>query len=356
MPQSHLGRLVQSITSPLVLSSGGYRDSDSDGYSDPSSGYYSQAGQEGGQAGEAPEQPVGRQQAGALQQAPSQQRGIPQHYYGQMGNQNGNDDDRDQGSAPSTNKGTSEYQMGAYLGPTMDDKEINGVFNSNDDRDDDDGPASYDGSSMGRNKAASNAYGSEGGGAGEGYGPSPAEGAGGEYERRPGSGAGPDYQGAGYDEDGADEDEGPAPRGRRGGQRGHGSGLSRAASQYRQRGYGGAASAGQAGHSQMMAAANGYAPYGYSGPADLSGLMSAGIGADPSAGYQAYNGDGSYPGAGYYQQQGQPAAAPGRGRGGRGQPAAESASGAHYNQGYDGPTRPKSASDSDENDNEPDED
>lgn len=38
----------------------------------------------------------------------------------------------------------AEYQMGAYLGPTVDDKEINGAFNDDRDDIDDDSPANYD--------------------------------------------------------------------------------------------------------------------------------------------------------------------------------------------------------------------
>lgn len=331
LPQSHLGRLVQSIASPLVLSSqAGYRSNDdSDSYGDPSSsGYYSggSAGPSGDISGESGETGAhngaslagrGRQQqvgATGLQQAPSQQRGVPQHYY------NSNDDERgDVGSAPSNNKHTQDYQMGAYLGPSMDDKEINGAFNSNDERDDDDGPAGYDGPSsapaMGRGRAAaSNTYHNSGG---DGYGPAPG------YGRQ--QGAGSNYAGsAGYDEDGADEDDAPVPRARHQGGRssanaaGYGrSGLSQAASQYQQRGSSG----------QPIAAANGYAPYGYgTGPIDLNGLM-AGVNGDPSAGYQVYQGDGSYPGANYYQQQAQ--------QGGRQRPASRSQA-ASMNNGYYG--------------------
>lgn len=339
LPQSHLGRLVQSIASPLVLStSSGYGDSDSDS----GAGYYT--GEAAGSTGAEPSSAsasasaanlgTGTGNGGAydgrsshqatsgLQQAPSQQRGVPtQHnnYY------SGHDDERDQGSAPSNNKHTQDYQMGAYLGPSMDDKEINGAFNSNDERDEDDGPAGYDGPSSsstggGRNRAAAsdsyhnNNYINTGGGGG--YGADSNHGRGQQMGVVGGYGA-PSYGGSSsYDEDSADEDDGPASgmsQGRRGsGQRamdpssgahlGYGrSGLSQAASQYQQQG------SFRGGNSPMMAAANsggfGAGFGGYSGgPVDLQGLM-AGVSGDPSSGYQVYNGDGSYPGANYYQQQ-----------------------------------------------------
>lgn len=357
LPQSHLGRLVQSITSPLVLSSSsGYGDSDSDS----GSGYYGgeAAGPAGAELSSASAANSGAEGGGSgavnhydgtknsqasssgLQQAPSQQRGVPtQHnnYY------SGHDDERDQGSAPSNNKHTQDYQMGAYLGPSMDDKEINGAFNSNDDRDDDDGPASYDGPpsspgfSAGRNRAAaSNTYNNNNNIGGEGYGPDGSYGGGRGHPQMgvdngygaPSSGSA-NYGSSGYnDDDGADEDDTPTSgigQGRRGGYRGMNpssgahsgygrNGLSQAASQYQQQGS-------YRGNSPMMAAANsggggGFAGFGYGGgPVDLQGLM-AGVSGDPSSGYQVYNGDGSYPGANYYQQQAQ--------RGNRNQQAAAS--------------------------------
>lgn len=124
-----------------------------------------------------------------LQSAPSQQRGVPQprpyghsnqastrdkdnrysaaNYNNNSNNDddddndvnnnhkqnNPNDDDEPRQLAPSATRQQQQqqqqegYQMGAYLGPSMDDKELNGVFNSNnDERDDvDSGPGSgYD--------------------------------------------------------------------------------------------------------------------------------------------------------------------------------------------------------------------
>lgn len=355
VPQSHLGRLVQSITSPLVLNSAS-GDGPPDGYtSDPSSYHSTDASGEGADSDE-PQRIAqrGRHPSGGrqqhLQQAPSQHREIPQHYYGSSASSDG--EDRDQGSAPSNQKPAQEYQMGAYLGPTMDDKELNGVFNSNDERDDDEAPgasAGYDDSSMGRangggRAAASQQYQREG----EGYGP-PASG----YERSP------SRPQSGYDEDSADEEDDnsashPA-QGRRGGRaRYSGSGgLNQAASQYQQQD----SQSGPGQQGQMMAAANGYVPYGYAnGPVDLTGLIS-GLGSDPNQGYQAYNGDGSYPGANYYQQQQR-----GGQRGGRNQ--AESMNNGYYqNQGY-GPNgggwqqrQPQAnQGDSDDRDNDADED
>lgn len=350
LPQSHLGRLVQSITSPLVLSSGNSYGGESE--SEPSSGYYPA---EPSSASARPDSTSGsfsggNSQGSGLQQAPSQQRGVPtQHYY------SGHEEERDQGSAPSNNKHTQDYQMGAYLGPSMDDKEINGVFNSNDDRDEDEGPASYEGPSTGgrTNAAATNNYHNNNGLGGEGYGPNYGRShqmAAGGYEAPSSS-----YGNPNYDEDGADEDDGPASspmRGRRGGQRnpnaGYGrSGLSQAASQYQQQG-----SYGNSGNQAPMMAANS-AGFGYGGgPMDLQGLM-AGDNIDPSSGYQVYNGDGSYPGANYYQQQAQ--------RGNRNnQQAASGVNGYYNNQNQLGPNsrapHEGSRNENDEHDNEADED
>ena len=50
LPQSHLGRLVQSITSPLVLSGASGSSDGSDSYGDPSS-YYAAGGGGGGGGG-----------------------------------------------------------------------------------------------------------------------------------------------------------------------------------------------------------------------------------------------------------------------------------------------------------------
>lgn len=373
LPQSHLGRLVQSITSPLVLSSGANygTDSDSDSYNNESpSSYYPQGGnQESPNSADSAGQPSQhqhqklqeqqeyRQPQQYLQQAPSQQRGVPQHYYS-SDNQGA---DRDQGSAPSNSRQTGqEYQMGAYLGPTMDDKEINGAFNgNNDDRDDDDGPASYDAANKGvnRNKAASNGAAYRNNPAVDDYGYGPSSG----YAQTQGNMAAPSYghnQGPNYDDDAADEDDAPVHSARGGarrgsGQRSYGGGLSQAASQYQQQA---GAYNPERSRGPMMAAANGYAPYGYSnGPIDLSGLM-AGMsgGGDPNAGYQVYNGDGSYPGANYYQQQGQ--------RGGRNHQAASMNNG-QYNNGY-GPSagqenqqqEQQSNGENDDHDNDADED
>lgn len=230
-PQSHLGRLVQSFTSPLVLSGGdpsvdGGGGSGGDGYANP--GYYSgqDEGQEVQSQAQARPQPVSSRynQHQGLQQSPSQQSRIPQHYYN---NQNEGEELRDQGSAPSNHKGTQEsYQMGAYLGPTIDDKEINGAFNSNEDRDEDDGPASYDGMGAG------------GRGESAGYAPQAnyvASSASSGYTRRPGGAANydPAADSNGNEDDWADEDDMPAEQGR--GPKGRG-GMNQAASQYRQQG------------------------------------------------------------------------------------------------------------------------
>lgn len=376
LPQSHLGRLVQSITSPLVLSSGGGygEDSDSDSGSYPYSG--ENAGGEqpaasrpdsAGTGSDVYNQGRNTQSPTSLQQEPSQQRGVPtQHNY-----YSGHDDERDQGSAPSNNKHTQDYQMGAYLGPTMDDKELNGVFNSNDDRDDDDGPAGYDGPSEGgRGRAAAAASNNNHNSGGEGYGPGAGYGPGQQSGGGYGAPSSANYgSSSAYDDDGADEDDGPASamRGRHGGQRnnnfnpssgahsgyGRGGGLSQAASHYQQQG-----SYRNGNQPPVMAAANsaggGFAGFGYgSGPVDLQGLM-AGVSGDPSSGYQVYNGDGSYPGANYYQQQAQ--------RGNRNQQAAAAAAsnGYYNNQNQQGSNirAPKDGSrnENDEHENEGDED
>lgn len=214
--------------------------------------------------------------------------------------------------------------MGAYLGPTMDDKEINGAFNSNDERDEDDGPASYDGATGGsgydgsglapRQKAASDSYG-YGRQAGSGYGPSGD--ATGSYGGSSAAAAGESRGGASgaYDEDSADEDDGPSsgmgPQGQgRGGRSGYRGGLSQAASQYQQQparvhgNHQGHANIG--GNGNMMAAANGYAPYGGGpGPLDLANLMAGMAGGNGGSGYEVYNGDGSPYGYGPGQQGGQ---------------------------------------------------
>lgn len=369
LPQSHLGRLVQSIASPLMIAPGAYRETaEAEApYPDPSS-YYPQTGIPHQTAGGHPSQMshglVGQIQPEAsgheqhqsgrrlqmLQQAPSQHRRIPQHYYGQPmsdgssggdGSDNNNNhdhhhhhsqadqDDRDQGTAPSNNNnnkhGNSDYQMGAYLGPTIDDKEINGAFNSNnDDRDEDDGPSSYEGpTGRGQHKAASNAY-NNNDLSGYGSGSPNSDESASSYGQQPSSAVDsgnfrmPQADSvSNYDEDGADEDEPSSVQGPRsssssssaGGSSGRGRqsnrGLSQAASQYQQQGSNGAA---HRAAGPMLAAANGYAPFGYAaGPVDLTGLMAGLNGAgDPNAGYQVYNGDGSYPGANYYQQQQQP--------------------------------------------------
>lgn len=448
LPQSHLGRLVQSITSPLVISTSSYRAEQesaepASGYHPDSSAasYYPSHQHHGTPMDEAahlahqhqlqPQPQMERPDGLRMQQSPSQQRGVPQQYYhrqsqhqpqrhhnlqqqqmmdyhqqqqqqqqqqmdsnlnsnldgGFINNQEDNDE-RDQGAAPSNHRqrnnnqngaqnqnGPSDYQMGAYLGPVIDDKEINTAFNSNND---DDEPASYDGHSNSglRNKAASSAYGTNhedpssasypmGGGQAsadegdsqQGYGnqhQSPRPMSGGEQSRG--------YHGAGYDEDSVDEDESPAA------QRPRGSGnrplrgvLSGAASHYRQQGGYGSGSGGSSavdngdqGEQQalaggykhqsaanMMAAANGYAPFGYAnGPVDLTGLMNGG-GGDSFALYGA--GAGAYPGANPYgqPQQGQ--------RGGRNQAASMN----NYNGLYGGQ---RANNDNDDQDNDNDDD
>lgn len=343
-PQSHLGRLVQSITSPLVGypssdQSGDSYDSDSPLSGSPGAGqlsadntnslasdqqqnlhnhYQSYERQQPQRAQHHRHQQLHHQQQQAMQQAPSQQRGVPQHYYG-GGADSASNQDEDAG-APSNprQQQAQEYQMGAYLGPTIDDKEINGAFNSNNDDDD-----SYDEGGRQRAATGSSGYASDAGASpslGPFYGPSESSGAMGAGYGSPGSsarqqessyrpGGRDENSAAAYgplsddDESGADEDEPPrGARPARGGQRGrHSSGLNQAAShlynQQRQQ-----RRPDRPRQSQpMMAAANGYAPYGYSGPIDLNGIMAAAQG-DPNAGYQVYQGDGSYPGqSGYYQ-------------------------------------------------------
>lgn len=356
LPQSHLGRLVQSFTSPIVLQSGGSSDSSdgSDSY-DSNSPYYG-PNDSADQADQPSQQhqarPTGRSQyqnqeralqTARLQQAPSQQRGVPQQYYGA-----GNDEDQaDQGSAPSSpGRHTQEYQMGADLGPTIDDKEMQGVFNSNnDERDDDDGApagAGYGpmgGSSGGRSRAASNSA----------YAPSSPN----------------RYRGPAQDDDAADEEDEQPARGSNGRRnRARNGYLNQAASQYRQRPSAVGGESSRHGQSQdsngpMLAAANGYAPYGYAnGPVDLSSMMAAGMGGPNFGPTQMFQGDGSYPGANYYQQQ---AASAGRGqRGARNQ--AESASNGYYNgQGYARPGASEASAagqrgDGDEGESEADDD
>ena len=316
-PQSHLSRLVQAVTSPLVYSAAGYAGQDDQ--SSESAGYEPEQGpvteQNKGAASQAqhfqhyqPQQSRHYQHRNRLQQDPgSQQRGPAQnYYYGQQQHR-----DEDQGAPSQPRQQAQEYQMGAYLGPTIDDKEINGAFNSNnDERDDDDDRLGYDGPPAGelgsvttgnshRLRAASSF------GAGPaGLGPSHMHSG---YGGASSGQAASNYNGNEDDDSGADEDEPPAAR-RPGHFRSSGSGLNQAASQYhhqQQR-----QPRGRQQQQPMMAAANGYAPYGY-GPQngiDLGGLLAAAQG-DPSAGYQVFNGDGSYPGPNYYQQPGRSQAA-----------------------------------------------
>jgi hypothetical protein len=337
-PQSHLGRLVQSIASPLVLSSGLGGGGDSSDSYDPELASQSRpdepnasqfqpeaAGQHYQHYQRQPEASRdGRQQqqqqqhyhaGGGLQQAPSQQRGVPQRYYG---GSSSDDDDSPPAGAPSNHghqqpaMANEQYQMGAYLGPTIDDKEIQGAFNSNDERDDDDSPG-YDGPPAGRQAAGANAYAASQPESSGGYAPMASAGPGGYG---PMAAAGPytgadaggpaargrdDRRAASFDDDSsADEDDEPAPRRRQPRFR---SSMSQAASQYHQRQNRYPGGQQQQGHAApMMAAANGYSPMGASGPFDLSSLMAAAAGG-PGNGqaYEVYNGDGSYPG--YYPQQ-----------------------------------------------------
>lgn len=337
-PQSHLGRLVQSIASPLVLASA-QASGEADEPSAPATSYPGGPSEFEGAAGAAqhfqPTAAVASRQplrnpfeaAQALQQAPSQERAIPQSFYAGRPSAPGfgqADQDEEAGAPSSPNRQRAqEYQMGAYLGPTIDDKEIQGAFSSKDDeRDDDEGAVGFmGGAPQQRGRAASSptmsqdyegaGYGPMEGGAGAG---SPSG-----YPMGHTGHAGPAPTAAFDDESGADEDEEQARPPRRPMRFRTSASLNQAAaaSQYHQErrrqqarpsgGY--AESAGQeqgAGGQQMQAAANGYAPYGYAnGPIDLTSLMAAAAGA-PSGpgGYEVYNGDGSYPGPGYYQQQG----------------------------------------------------
>lgn len=311
--QSHLGRLVQSITSPLIISSSSGRPGGSPfaPIAAPSSSYdqdeqdaaplhYPESNGEADSPRVQQAQPQDfRQQeelrnayaAASLQQAPS--RGIPQRYRG-----------NEEGAEPSNRRPAEEaYQMGAYLGPTIDDKEIQGAFNSKDDeRDEDDGPAGYEGPpGGGRSRLAADAS----------YGASrPSYGQQDSYmgPASYGNGQGGAYNNAqdGNDDDSSSADEDDAPP-KRGAYRRPAS-LNQAASHQfegrsRQRAANGDAGRGRR-QQQLVAAANGYAPYGQpaGGPIDLSGIVAAANG----AGYDVYNGDGSYPGSGYWQQQQQP--------------------------------------------------
>ena len=417
--QSHLGRLVQSITSPLVLSAAGYdtpHSSESDDspapnsfggpladsplsglLPEPSTSYnnmpslpssadetspvsepqhfqrYKEQEQQQQQEQQHQYQPsranVQQQQQQqqqhhqqqhqqkqlyhhqqALQQAPSQERGIPQHYYASKSrpvlggaHDNGQTNDDEDIGAPSSparkqHLAAQNYRMGAYLGPTIDEKEIQGAFNSNsDDKDDDEGSsASYMGGASGnhgadnRQRAAGgygsaaeagpyrgaseSSYGQPGGEGGFGppemasYGAARSHGAfadGGNRHQGPRDDSGPSFN----DDSGADEDD-ESTAGRAADRQytprfrtSSSPALSQAASDYNQRrqrnrSHG---SSGGGNQQQMLAAANGYAPFGYAngGPIDLSSLMAGGPGA-----YEVYNGDGSYPGQDYYQQQG----------------------------------------------------
>lgn len=374
-PQSHLGRLVQSITSPLVLSSSLSSASESDSYdseSGPSGPEYAADPVNGRQHYHQPSathqkrpqfyqqqqrdadsdsgaqlfqhyQPKQRQQqqqqqgyqSAGLQQAPSQQRGVPQHYYGRGGDSPR--DDEDSGAPTNHHKQRADgeqYQMGAYLGPTIDDKEIQGAFNANDDKDDDEA-SSYEGppsSGGGRQRAASSfaasqpdaagfspgagSYGGYGGSGGSGYDGGRATMGG--FSSSADGGA-PSTRGnqdeANFDDElGADEDDEPSGPSSRPPRFKSSSQLNQAAaSQYQQR----QPSYQQRGQQQsgLVAAANGYSPMG-AGPFDLSGLMAAAGGVPNGVqAYEVYNGDGSYPG--YYQ----PQQANNQPRGGRNQAA-----------------------------------
>lgn len=333
-PQSHLGRLVQSITSPLVLAS-----SLSDGADSPaseSSSYDSESGPVGGPidesgpyqsaSGAAQQRPHYYQQDGgrhyqhyqrqparqtrvqqqtSLQQAPSQQRGVPQQYYGPGSYSH---DDEDSG-APTNRKqhassGAEQYQMGAYLGPTIDDKEIQGAFNSNDERDDDEA-AGYEGppANGGRHRATSSYASSQPSGV---SGPTGGYGTPADHGRHESSGVdggrssssrGRGDRTASFDDDSnIDEEDDRLAEPRQPRFRSSAS-LNQAASQYHQRQNNQYSPQQQRRQSSMMAAANGFSPMGAAGPFDLSGL----VGAPGLGGYEVYNGDGSYPG--YYPQQ-----------------------------------------------------
>lgn len=343
LPQSHLGRLVQSIagSSPLVLgaqsaaaqyASNYDSDSPSGGYSEEPSqtsnyGNPQPYGQNGPLADtDAPSnENIPQNRGQPLQQEPSQQRGVPQRYYPSSSSYNAANQDDGEGYEPrrapsgSHSRPTQEYQMGAYLGPSMDDKELNGVFNSNDDRDDVDNGGYDDGGrvpSYRKNAASSNQYPREENEAGPqadgysrpSYGPSNAA----PYRG---------YNGpSSYDEESADEDErqplrsndgfdGANMRRGRGGEvsRGQSGPLNQAASQYlnqKQRDHRQPKQS-QSSHrpeqSQLQAAANGYVPYGYAnGPVDLTSILS---GMNPNYQNDAYAG---YPGQNYYRQQGNP--------------------------------------------------
>lgn len=336
-----------------------------------------------------------------LQVAPSQQRGIPQRYHSraknnryQAENENENtanrdDDEEPRQHSPSNTRQSQEgYQMGAYLGPSMDDKELNGVFNSNnDDRDDvDSGPGSgYDeGASelngLQKQQSAQQPM--------QNYGASNTDDNSDLSPFSSGQKSRNNYNNQdhssnlfnGNDEESADEDDVPdrsSPSGsnddypRRAVQqwpelmanrdaRGRRPAASSAgvkgarkmtaatsttktntkaannanyyANQYNNNNDhssmlhdGSATSMASTGNSddsddqerkiaprfnsngQLMAAANGYAPFGYgaSGPVDLGSMLAGLTGAPNNQGYQVYQGDGSnYPGQAYYNQQG----------------------------------------------------
>lgn len=353
MPQSHLGRFVQSIagSSPLVhlRAQSGTSNFGSPFDSDPSSSFkhLDEAHANHFEADQGPTQVSGaenpsyhdqRSRGLALQQEQSQHRGIPQTYHSASssnrykGRHHNEEDDtdhhQDHGKASSSSRPSQEYQMGAYLGPSMDDKELNGVFNNNDDRDDIDAGSYDDGSNDMRtgyrkHAASSNHYPrdeSDVARPGEAYPYGEARQTGSR-----GSNAAPSYRGygnSGYDEDSADEDDGPTMRANdgsngassrrgRGGEyaRGYPIGsLNQAASQSRQQRQKGIRNSQKTHGNQddqnqqlMVAAANGYSPYGYaSGPVDLTSILS---GMNPN--YQTYQAD-TYPGQNYYNQQGNP--------------------------------------------------
>lgn len=297
-----------------------------------------------------------------LQQEPSQQRGIPQRFHSAASSSgrynsadNDNDDRYENRRAPSSSRPSHEYQMGAYLGPQMDDKELNGVFNSNDERDDADvgGYDDANGDMRGYRKyaASSNSYPREetdsSNPATDGY----------SYNNNNNNYGGRSsghsnalpaaYRayGAGnpsYDDESADEDEGSSVgpsdganygpsagsmrRGRNGGSSSSLRGsLNPAASQSLQhrhkqqsRNSDKSYNNQQANQAQMMTAANGYAPYGYaSGPVDLTSILN---GMNPN--YQMYQAE-AYPGQAYYNKQGNPSSS------GRNQ-AASSSQGYNY--------------------------
>lgn len=278
-PQSHLGRLVQTFASPFISTASSTYD-DADSYSELSP--TTDDGPHQNHKTHASLRDVQRQRSSGLQLAPS--------YHSQRG----------ASYRPDAGEGANEYRMGAYLGPTVDDKDITNAFGpgangprDDDERDDADGPAANfgaGGGGRGRLRHESSASSSaEGRLRAAGYAPFPASNS---------------FEGSQYDGDdaaGADEDEPPgraeAPRARG---RAFAGSSARAAGNRRRAPSSFATTSGTSGddgdgdersggesQGQLVAAANGYVPYG---ALDLAGLVG---GAGP-AGFQVFNGAG-YP-------------------------------------------------------------